>query len=127
MCIRDRDQGDALGVGGDCKGDCVILVALAHCDGGHNQNFVRVYEASLMGLCTGDVNALGGTLNDMKEQIGISLLGGSQTAEMCLRDRQNKCTRSLETLLFVSIKVTAGNCRCQDGLERAGEPPFTSL
>ena len=74
------DQGDALRIGRYCEGDRVVLVALAHGDGRHDQNLVRVYEAGLMSLSAGDVNAVRSALNNVQEQIRISLLGRSQRA-----------------------------------------------
>ena len=72
------DQGDAFGIGRYSEGDRVVLVALTHGDGRHNQNLVRVDKTGLMRLCAGDVNAVRGALDNMQEQIGIGLLGGSE-------------------------------------------------
>ena len=74
------DQGDALSVGRYSEGDRVVLVALTHGDGRHDQNFVRVYEAGLVSLRAGNVNAVRGALNNVQEQIRVSLLGRSQRA-----------------------------------------------
>ena len=70
------DQGDAVRVGRDRKGDGIVLVALAHGDGRHDQHLVGVDEAGLVCLRAGDVNAVGGALHDMQEQVGVGLLGG---------------------------------------------------
>ena len=72
------DQGDALGIGRNCEGDRVVLVALTHGDGRHYQNLVRVYEAGLVSLSAGNVYAVSGALYNVQEQIRISLLGRSE-------------------------------------------------
>ena len=72
------DQGDALGIGRYSEGDCVVLVALAHGDGRHYQNLVRVYKAGLVSLSAGNVYAVSGALYNVQEQIRISLLGRSE-------------------------------------------------
>ena len=72
------DQGDALGIGRYSEGDRVVLVALAHGDGRHYQNLVRVYKAGLVSLSAGNVYAVSGALYNVQEQIRISLLGRSE-------------------------------------------------
>ncbi len=74
------NQGDALGIGRNCEGNRVVLVALAHCDGRHDQNLVGVYETGLMCLGAGYINAVRRALNNVNEQVRISLLGRSQAA-----------------------------------------------
>ena len=65
---------------GTAKEISVILVALAHGDGRHNQNLVAVYETGLMCLSAGNIYAVRRALYNVQEQIRISLLGRSEAA-----------------------------------------------
>ena len=78
--LTAEDQGDAVGIGRARKGNGVVLVALTHGDGRHNQNIMAVQVAGLMRLCTGDVNAVRGALNNVQEQVRVGLLGRRKAA-----------------------------------------------
>ena len=78
--LTAEDQGDAVGIGRARKGNGVVLVALTHGNGRHNQNIMAVQVAGLVCLRAGNINAVRGALDNVQEQIRIRLLGRRQTA-----------------------------------------------
>ena len=78
--LTSVDQRDAFCVCRAGEADCIVFIAFTHGNGRHNQNFMRVYIACLMCLCTCDIDTVLCTLNNVQEQIRISLFGRSKTS-----------------------------------------------
>ena len=74
------DVVDALGVGRAAEADGVVLVALAHGHGGHDDDLVRVAGAGLVGLGAADHDAVVALLDDVQVHVGVGLLVRRQAA-----------------------------------------------
>ncbi len=67
--LAAQNQRNAFRVGRAREGNRVVLVALTHGDGRHNQNIMAVQVAGLVRLRAGNVNAVRGALDNVQEQV----------------------------------------------------------
>ena len=74
------DVVDALGVGRAAEADGEVLVALAHGDGGHDDDLVRVAGAGLVRLGAAHDDAVVALLDDVHVYVGVGLLVRRQRA-----------------------------------------------
>ncbi len=74
------DVVDALGVGRAAEADGEVLVALAHGDGGHDDDLVRVAGARLVRLGAAHDDAVVALLDDVHVHVGVGLLVRRQRA-----------------------------------------------